>query len=97
MNWNLKNELASSILDVPSSFHSDMDYPLIAGMDPMISTKDHVRVLVESEKFGMASEISKVVGISRERVRQIIRDDNLHWVPIRGRLKWNCPDCATPI
>ncbi len=84
-------------MDVPSGFHSNVGYPLIAEMDPMISTRERVRVLVESGKFGMTTEIAKVVGISRERVRQIIRDDKLHWIPIRGRLKWDCPDCGTPI
>ncbi len=63
----------------------------------MISSTDHVRILVDSGKFETMADMGRTVGITTERVRQIIKDHDIHWVPTRGRLEWDCPGCGTPI
>lgn len=63
----------------------------------MNDTTTLVRWLIQTNRRMPTAEIADQVGVSRERVRQIIRQHDLPWEGHGTQLSWDCPGCKTRI
>lgn len=61
---------------------------------PLSATAAKVRDLAATGEYETMSAISAAVGVSRERVRQIIRRHDIPWQDYKVRLEWECPGCG---
>ena len=63
----------------------------------MNPTAVKVRALAATGEYESMQAVAHAVGVTRERVRQIIRAENIPWNDFAVRLEWDCPGCGTPI
>lgn len=63
-------------------------------MNPMVIK---VRVLAATGEYETMTALGAAVGVTRERVRQIIRAENIPWQDFHVRLEWSCPSCECAI
>lgn len=56
-----------------------------------------VRTLAATGEYASMAALAHDVGVTRERVRQIIRSENIPWRDFHVILKWTCPGCGCAI
>lgn len=64
---------------------------------PLSGSAAQVRELAATGEYETMRAIGAVVGVSRERVRQIIRQHDIPWQDYAVRLRWECPGCGAEI
>lgn len=60
-------------------------------------TRDRVALLAATGEYETMQAIGDVVGVTRERVRQIVRSENIPWHDYFVRLEWECAGCGKAI
>ncbi|KKM14115.1 hypothetical protein LCGC14_1709340 [marine sediment metagenome] len=60
-------------------------------------TREHVKRLVATNKMESNTCIAKIVGVTPERVRQILANEGLVVSARLQRLEWPCPRCGNPV
>lgn len=60
-------------------------------------TIEKVRTLAATGEYDTMTALAREVGVSRERVRQIIRAENIPWSDFHVQLRWDCPGCKSPV
>lgn len=61
------------------------------------ATRSKVLALVHLDQYATQTQIARAVGVSRERVRQILKTEGIAFGRYWGRPKPTCPSCGKPM
>ena len=62
-----------------------------------ISTREHIQKLIEEGTCKTLQDFADIIGITRSRVNQVIKEHSLPWISLQGKFEWPCPSCKVEI